>query len=155
MALSRQMLGALREMHPEFASNVNDEGLWRGTYPVSLVDPNTLQSFRTLDRAGKDARSDSSQAISSIRDDLEQGMGLREPIVLSHNHNLGLTGIDEGHHRVEAARSAGGILLPTVAQVQDYGVQGGRKVGRIKSLRPNEHGWFPKVADPDLVMRGH
>lgn len=154
MALTRQMQGALREMHPEFAANVDSEGLWRGTFPVSLVDPGALHGFKSVDRRGRDARSDSEQTINSIANDLVQGRGLREPIVLSHNIKSGHTYIDEGHHRVEAGKSAGGVLLPTVAQVVEYGNKG-KRVGRIKGVQPNEHGWYPKVADPDTVMRGN
>jgi hypothetical protein len=153
MALTPQMLDSLHDLHPSFAKNVDSSGLWRGSYPVSLVSANSLHPYRSQDREGADARGDSEYAIQALEDDFLSGIGLREPIVLAHNNRGGNTFIDEGHHRVAAGRRAGNILLPTVAQVQEYG-DGGKRVGRIRELSPNQHGWYPKVADPDTVMRG-
>jgi len=154
--MTPQQLELLHRLHPDFAQSVDDKGLWRGAYPVALVGAHDLDPYRVQDRLGADDVGNSKSTIDDIADQLRNGSGLRNPIVLEHNLRSGTTQIDEGHHRVEAAKSAGGILLPTVAQVSnsEYGGSRGHRVGRIRSLQPNEHGWYPKTADPNLVMRG-
>jgi len=152
--MTPQQLELLHRLHPDFAQSVDDNGLWRGAYPVALVGAQDFDPYRVQDRRGKDDRGDSRATIDDIADQLRNGSGLRSPIVLEHSLRSGTTYIDEGHHRVEAAKSAGGILLPTVAQVTEYGSSRGHRVGKIPSLQPNAHGWYPKVADPNLVMKG-
>lgn len=152
--MTPQQLELLHRLHPEFAQSVDENGLWRGSYPVALVNAHDLDPFRVQDRLGADDRGDSRSTIEDIANQLRHGSGLRNPIVLEHGLNTGTTYIDEGHHRVEAAKSAGGLLLPTVAQVTEYGSDRGHRVGRIRSLQPDAYGWFPRVADPNVVMRG-
>lgn len=161
MALTPQMLELGRKLHPKFFNDVDENNNWRGTYPVSLLPASTLHKFRNYDRVqGPAATSDAEQRINPILDDFRAGEGLKNPIVLSHNNRSNRTWVDEGHHRIEAARRHGSIILPTVAQVQDYGgspdnragVLGGSAGRRVREVSHDPYGWFPKVTDPDKLI---
>ena len=80
---------------------------------VGLVPTARLVAFREHDGMQNPHVPGHDRAvIDGIVADLRAGVGLREPLMMSYDHELGLGSLGEGNHRLAAALEAGTVLLP-------------------------------------------
>jgi hypothetical protein len=81
---------------------------------TALVPVNTLAKYRDFDRAGSEGFSTSPDTINRIADELRKGGvgAIREPLIISYDHNLKWGYLGEGNHRLAAAIQAGITHLP-------------------------------------------
>jgi hypothetical protein len=69
-------------------------------------------------RLGADAQPSSSKTIAGIRQDIQKGGGINNPIMVAYDHANKWGVVGEGHHRLEAAMAEGVSHVPVTVYRQ-------------------------------------
>lgn len=91
---------------------------------TAMVPVSTLSKYMDFDRAGSDSHGSTSiDTINSIAEELRKGGAdaIREPLIISYDHNLKWGYLGEGNHRLAAAIQAGVTHLPVTVHTRAYG----------------------------------
>jgi hypothetical protein len=81
---------------------------------VGMVPTSVMKRFREFDRTNTSESTGERSAgvIEGIKNDIANGGGIHEPIVLDYNHETGMGHISEGNHRLAAAMAANVSHVP-------------------------------------------
>ena len=101
---------------------------------TAMVPVHKLVPFKELNRLGKEGYSSSKETINSIAQDIHEGKGIKNPIMLAYDHDAKWGYIGEGHHRLEAAIQAGATHVPVTIYRQRGGMSERRKEGKGSHL---------------------
>jgi hypothetical protein len=104
------------EGHPNFKEVVKsiDRGSDEGGSVTGLVSTNSLSNMPGNEIVDHDK-------VDSIANDLDNGRGLNNPIVVSYHPGRNQAYVSEGNHRVKAAQMAGITHLPTMVMRANEG----------------------------------
>ena len=132
----------------------NIYGIGNGGNPLGYVRTEKLATM-------KGNLADMESSVSSISQDLEDGTGYLEPVLVRYNPLTGRSFIAEGNHRVEAARLIGREYVPVIVGVSTVDFKNPSRmekeggVGDTVLNKDGSLGNFRNVKDGSLINPYH